>query len=63
MENLYQEFYTVLLMYEHVFSLIFDDGHSIDTKHRTFKVLETPLVCRQPFCLNRKGFCFRLEKL
>uniref|UniRef100_A0A3Q2D9E8 Uncharacterized LOC107098155 n=1 Tax=Cyprinodon variegatus TaxID=28743 RepID=A0A3Q2D9E8_CYPVA len=54
LENLYQEFYTVLLMYEHVFSLIFDDGHSIDTKHRTFKVLETPLVCRQPFCLNRK---------
>ncbi|XP_015251144.1 PREDICTED: uncharacterized protein LOC107098155 [Cyprinodon variegatus] len=53
LENLYQEFYTVLLMYEHVFSLIFDDGHSIDTKHRTFKVLETPLVCRQPFCLNQ----------
>ncbi|MED6268125.1 hypothetical protein CHARACLAT_019043 [Characodon lateralis] len=51
-ENMYKEFYMVPLMYEHVFSLVFDDGH-IDTKHRTFKVLETPLICRPPFSLNK----------
>ncbi|XP_047242995.1 uncharacterized protein LOC124881473 isoform X3 [Girardinichthys multiradiatus] len=52
-ENMYKEFYMVPLMYEHVFSLVFDDGHIIDTKHRTFKVLETPLICRPPFSLNK----------
>ncbi|XP_021178144.2 uncharacterized protein LOC105934394 isoform X2 [Fundulus heteroclitus] len=52
-KNVYQESYTALLMYEHVFSLVFDDGHSVDTKHRTFKVLETPLIRRTPFSLNQ----------
>ncbi|KAK5598683.1 hypothetical protein CRENBAI_006167 [Crenichthys baileyi] len=52
-ENMYKEFYMVHLMYEHVFSLLFDDGHNIDTKHRTFKVLETPLICRPPFSFNK----------
>ncbi|KAM4529226.1 uncharacterized protein V3H82_027405 [Fundulus diaphanus] len=52
-KNVYKESYMALLMYEHVFSLVFDDGHSVDTKHRTFKVLETPLICRPPFSLNQ----------
>ncbi|MEQ2210049.1 hypothetical protein XENOCAPTIV_007753, partial [Xenoophorus captivus] len=61
-ENMYKEFYMVPLMYEHVFSLVSDDGHIIDTKHRTFKVLETPLICRPPFSLNSKVSGFEISK-
>lgn len=53
-ENVYKEVYRILLMYEHVFSLMYEDGNSIDTKHRILKVLETPLICHPPFSLNRK---------
>lgn len=53
-ENVYKEVYTILLMYEHVFSLIYEEGNSINTRHRIFKVLETPLICHPPFSLNRK---------
>lgn len=53
-DNVYKEFYTVLLMCEHIFSLMYEDGNSIDTKHRIMKVLETPLIFHPPFSLNRK---------
>ncbi|XP_024866909.1 uncharacterized protein LOC112451536 isoform X2 [Kryptolebias marmoratus] len=52
-ENVYKEVYTILLMYEHVFSLVYEDDNAIDTKHRILKVLETPLICHPPFSLNQ----------
>ncbi|XP_013878075.1 uncharacterized protein LOC106527668 isoform X2 [Austrofundulus limnaeus] len=52
-DNVYKEFYTALLMGEHVFSLIYEDDNSIDTKHRILKVLETPLISHPPFSLNQ----------
>uniref|UniRef100_A0A3B4Z5I1 ZP-domain containing protein Ig-like domain-containing protein n=1 Tax=Stegastes partitus TaxID=144197 RepID=A0A3B4Z5I1_9TELE len=52
--NMYKEAYVIFLLYEHVFSLLYDDGSSIDTRHRILRVLDTPLVCRPPFSLNRK---------
>ncbi|KAM4522085.1 uncharacterized protein PAE49_001928 isoform 2-T4 [Odontesthes bonariensis] len=50
--NMYQEEYKILLLYEQVFSLVYDDGSSLDTKYRTLKMLTTPLICRPPFSLN-----------
>ncbi|KAM6915063.1 uncharacterized protein FYW49_009952 [Xenentodon cancila] len=52
-ENSYKEVYMVLLLYEHLFSLIYEDGSSINTKHRMLKVLETPPICHPPFTINR----------
>uniref|UniRef100_A0A3P8TN29 ZP domain-containing protein n=1 Tax=Amphiprion percula TaxID=161767 RepID=A0A3P8TN29_AMPPE len=52
--NMYKEAYTIFLLYEHVFSLLYEDGSNIDTRHRMLRVLDTPLVCRPPFSLNRK---------
>lgn len=55
MENsVYKEMYVIFLMYEHVFSLLYDDGSSIDTRHRMLRVLDTPLLCRPPFSFDRK---------
>ncbi|XP_074540740.1 uncharacterized protein LOC141801561 [Halichoeres trimaculatus] len=51
--NSYKEKYVIFLLYEHVFSLLFDDGSSIDTKHRMLRVLDTPLLCRKPFSLDK----------
>ncbi|XP_034555238.1 uncharacterized protein LOC117824015 isoform X3 [Notolabrus celidotus] len=51
--NLYKETYVIYLLYEHVFSLLFEDGSSIDTKHRMLRVLDTPLLCRPPFSLDQ----------
>uniref|UniRef100_A0A8C6KQC7 Uncharacterized LOC107377945 n=1 Tax=Nothobranchius furzeri TaxID=105023 RepID=A0A8C6KQC7_NOTFU len=51
--NVYKEVYVIPLMYEHVFSLVYEDGNSIDTRHRILKVLETPLISRLPFCINK----------
>ncbi|XP_024146198.1 uncharacterized protein LOC112157602 isoform X2 [Oryzias melastigma] len=53
LENLYKEAYMTELLYEHVFLLVFEDGSSFHTKHRMLKVLETPLICRVPFILNK----------
>ncbi|XP_041831388.1 uncharacterized protein LOC121633429 isoform X2 [Melanotaenia boesemani] len=52
-QNMYKEMYMILVLYEHVFSLTYEDGSSLDTKLRMMKVLETPLICRQPFSLNQ----------
>ncbi|XP_047430113.1 uncharacterized protein LOC124999307 isoform X2 [Mugil cephalus] len=51
--NVYQEVYVIFLLYEHIFSLLYDDGSSIDTRHRMLRVLDTPPMCRQPFSLNQ----------
>uniref|UniRef100_A0A3Q3XC92 ZP domain-containing protein n=1 Tax=Mola mola TaxID=94237 RepID=A0A3Q3XC92_MOLML len=47
--NTYKEMYVIFLMYEHVFSLLYEDGSSIDTRHRILRVLDTPLLCHPPF--------------
>ncbi|XP_031170876.1 uncharacterized protein LOC116061107 isoform X1 [Sander lucioperca] len=50
--NMYKETFVIFLLYEHVFSLLYEDG-SIDTRHRMLRVLDTPLLCRQPFHLDQ----------
>uniref|UniRef100_A0A3Q2PFX4 Uncharacterized LOC105934394 n=1 Tax=Fundulus heteroclitus TaxID=8078 RepID=A0A3Q2PFX4_FUNHE len=40
-KNVYQESYTALLMYEHVFSLVFDDGHNFWVTFKVFLPAET----------------------
>ncbi|XP_029282165.1 uncharacterized protein LOC115004623 [Cottoperca gobio] len=52
-DNVYKETYVIFLLYEHVFSLIYEDGSSIDSRHRMLRVLNTPLRCRPPFDLNQ----------
>ncbi|XP_071323697.1 uncharacterized protein [Trachinotus anak] len=47
--NMYKELYVIFLLYEHVFSLLYEDGSSINTRHRTLRVLNTPMLCRPPF--------------
>uniref|UniRef100_A0A8C2WU22 ZP domain-containing protein n=1 Tax=Cyclopterus lumpus TaxID=8103 RepID=A0A8C2WU22_CYCLU len=44
--NVYKETYVIFLLYEHVFSLLYEDGSTIDTKHRMLRVLDTPLLCQ-----------------
>ncbi|XP_030260172.1 uncharacterized protein LOC115573522 isoform X3 [Sparus aurata] len=51
--SVYKEMYVIFLMYEHVFSLLYDDGSSIDTRHRMLRVLDTPLLCRPPFSFDQ----------
>ncbi|XP_042358817.1 uncharacterized protein LOC121955093 [Plectropomus leopardus] len=51
--NVYKETFVILLMYEHVFSLLYQDGSSIDTRHRMLRVLDTPLLCRPPFSIDQ----------
>ncbi|XP_028296534.1 uncharacterized protein LOC114458327 [Gouania willdenowi] len=49
--NTYKERFRVLLQYHHTFSLLYDYG-SITTRHRTFQVLDSALVCRTAYTLN-----------
>ncbi|XP_034722217.1 uncharacterized protein LOC117941262 [Etheostoma cragini] len=51
--NVYKETYVIFMLYEHVFSLLYEDGSSIDTRHRMLRVLDTPLLCRPPFHLDK----------
>ncbi|XP_040920101.1 uncharacterized protein LOC121199464 isoform X2 [Toxotes jaculatrix] len=51
--NTYRELYVVFLLYEHIFSLLYEDGSSIDTRHRMLRVLDTPLLCHPPFSLDQ----------
>lgn len=53
--NSYKETYVVFLMYEHIFSMLYEDGSRIDTRHRLLRKLATPLVCRIPFTSNRES--------
>lgn len=52
--NLYKEMYVIFLVYEHIFSLLYEDGSTMATRHRMLKVLETPLLCHPPFSVDRK---------
>uniref|UniRef100_A0A8P4GAX4 ZP domain-containing protein n=1 Tax=Dicentrarchus labrax TaxID=13489 RepID=A0A8P4GAX4_DICLA len=51
--NVYKEMYVIFLLYEHLFSLLYEDGSSIGTRHRMLRVLDTPLLCRPPFSLDQ----------
>ncbi|XP_028460758.1 uncharacterized protein LOC114573059 isoform X1 [Perca flavescens] len=51
--NMYKETFVIFLLYEHVFSLLYEDGGSIDTRHRMLRVLDTPLLCRKPFHVDK----------
>lgn len=45
----------IFLMYEHIFSMLYEDGSSIDTRHRLLRKLGTPLLCRPPFTADRES--------
>lgn len=53
--NSYKETYVIFLMYEHVFSMLYEDGSSLDTRHRLLRQLDTPLLCHQPFTTDRES--------
>lgn len=53
-DQVYKETYQIFLLYEHIFSVLYQDGSSIDTRHRMQKVLGTPPVPRQPFTIDRE---------
>ncbi|CAB1452268.1 unnamed protein product [Pleuronectes platessa] len=53
LENVYKERYVVSLLYQHVFALRFEDNSSIITRHRMLRVLDTPLICRPPFSVDK----------
>lgn len=53
--NSYKETYVIFLMYEHIFSMLYEDGSSIDTRHRLLRTLGTPLVCHIPFIIDRES--------
>ena len=55
--NVYREMYVIFLFYEHVFSMLYDDGSEVETRQRMMRVLDTPLRCRHPFILDRKRKC------
>lgn len=51
--NTYKETYVIYLLYEHIFSLLYEDGSSVDTRHRLLRALDTPLLCRPAFSVDR----------
>lgn len=53
--NSYKETYVIFLMYEHIFSMLYEDGSSVDTRHRLLRKLATPLLCRAPFTVDRES--------
>ncbi|TWW68423.1 Zona pellucida sperm-binding protein 2 ZP1 [Takifugu flavidus] len=52
-KNSYKETYMIFLLYEHIFSMLYEDGSSIDTRHRLLRKLGTPLICHIPFTINQ----------
>lgn len=52
--GVYRETYVIFLYYEHIFSMLYDDGGKVETRQRLVRVLDTPLNCRHPFILDRK---------
>lgn len=54
-DDSYQETYQVLLTYQHVFSLLYEDGSSVDTSLVQRRTLATPPVCRTPFTSDRES--------
>lgn len=57
-DNMYKETFVISLLYEHLFSAASQDGGGVDTKVRIVRVLQTPLLCRRPFSLDRKSAAF-----
>lgn len=53
--NSYKEKYVIFLMYEHIFSMLYEDGSRIDTRQRLLRKLGTPLLCRTPFTTDRES--------
>ncbi|XP_068199353.1 uncharacterized protein [Antennarius striatus] len=51
--NMYKEMYVIFLMFEHVFSTLYDDGSSVETRHRMLNILKTSPLQRQPFSLDQ----------
>lgn len=51
---MYKEKYVIFLMFEHVFSLLYEDGSSLNTRHRMLRVLATPLLCHPSFSIDRE---------
>uniref|UniRef100_A0A3P8ZLR7 ZP domain-containing protein n=1 Tax=Esox lucius TaxID=8010 RepID=A0A3P8ZLR7_ESOLU len=51
-DNVYQETYAAFLFYEHVFSHVYADGGTVETRHRLSRVVDTPLLCRTPFTID-----------
>ncbi|KAL0967513.1 hypothetical protein UPYG_G00253210 [Umbra pygmaea] len=52
LNNVYQEVYIAFLFYEHVFSHIYADGSTIETRHRLCRLIETPMLCQKPFTVD-----------
>ncbi|XP_023829988.1 uncharacterized protein [Salvelinus sp. IW2-2015] len=50
--NIYREMYVAFLFYEHVFSHVYTDGSTVETRHRLLRVVDTPLLCRHPFTID-----------
>ncbi|CAB1343049.1 unnamed protein product [Coregonus sp. 'balchen'] len=50
--NIYREMYVAFLFYEHVFSHVYTDGSTVETRHRLLRVVDTPLLCRHPFTVD-----------
>ncbi|CDQ67026.1 unnamed protein product [Oncorhynchus mykiss] len=50
--NIYREMYVACLFYEHVFSHVYTDGSTVETRHRLLRVVDTPLLCRHPFTVD-----------
>ncbi|XP_077409709.1 uncharacterized protein LOC144039865 [Vanacampus margaritifer] len=51
--NVYKETFVISLLYEHRFSVTYQDGSSVETKLRILRVLQTPLICRPPFSIDQ----------
>lgn len=49
---MYLEQYVIFLLYQHIFSLTFEDGSNLITRHWMLRVLDTPPVSRPPFSVD-----------
>lgn len=52
--NVYKEMYKIFLLYEHVFAQVYEDGTSVETRQRLFRMLETPPSSQQPTIVDRR---------
>ncbi|XP_077366418.1 uncharacterized protein LOC144010140 [Festucalex cinctus] len=51
--NMYKETFVISVLYEHRFSVEYQDGSSVETKLRILRVLQTPLICQRPFSVDQ----------
>lgn len=54
-KNTYKYTYVIFLLYEHIFSMLYEDGSSIDTRYRLLRRLRTPLFCHRPYTIDRES--------